>query len=141
MFRPTTPIIPLVALTLTGCVGEPAEPVRPGEWEITTRAGAPNGRQVGQSVTKRCLRARGSDPTRKIVIELIARDSCEADKVEIADGRIGGVLQCPEYYSFSAHEEPVAGRYSANAVELTVDMPLFGHVLRQGVKAKRIGDC
>lgn len=141
MFRPEIAIILLTTGALAGCGGETAGPVRPGEWEITTTAGPPNGRRIDQAVTKRCLRAKGDDPTRKIVLELIGRDSCEVDKVTVADGRIGGVLQCPEYYSFSAHEEPVAGRYSANAVDLTVDMPLFGQVLRQSVKARRVGDC
>jgi hypothetical protein len=131
----------LAALVLTGCGGETTGPIQPGEWEITSTTGAPNGGRINQSVTKRCLRSRQGDPTREIVLELISRDSCEAGKVAIAGGRISGALQCPEYYSFSAHEEPVAGRYSATTVDLTVDMPLFGHILRHEVKAKRIGEC
>ncbi|MFN3932276.1 MAG: DUF3617 domain-containing protein [Brevundimonas sp.] len=131
----------LSVLALTGCGGETAGPVQPGEWEITSTTGAPNGGRINRSVTKRCLRSRQDDPTREIVLELIARDSCEADRIVIADGQISGALQCPEYYSFSAHEEPVAGRYAVTTVGLTVDMPLFGHILRHEVKAKRIGKC
>lgn len=139
MFRSVLTIT-LAALALTGCGGG-GEPVRPGEWEITRTAGAPNGRQTDQSTSKRCFRETQGDPTRDIVLKLVGRDSCEHDKVRIGGGRIGGVLQCPEFYGFSAHEEPVRGRYSADAIELTVDMPIFGHVLRQSVAAKRVGEC
>ena len=141
MLRLGIPITLLAALVLTGCGGETTGPVQPGEWQITSTTGAPNGGRIDRSVTKRCIRSRQDDPTREIVLELVSRDSCEADKVIIADGQISGALQCPEYYSFSAHEEAVVGRYSATTVNLTVDMPLFGHILRHEVKAKRIGEC
>jgi hypothetical protein len=132
----------LTALVTSACGGGGASgPVEPGEWEVTTVSGAPNGRQMNGSTSTRCLRATQDDPTREIVLQLIGRDSCEPDKVRVANGRIGGVLQCPEYYSFSAHEEPVSGRYSGAAIELHVDMPIFGHTLRQSVSAKRVGDC
>lgn len=130
------------ALTLTACGGDAGQSVRPGEWEMTMSAGAPGGRQMQKTTATRCFRASGdADPTRGIILEMAGRDSCERDKVRIAGGRIDGVLQCPEYYSFSAHEEPVSGRYSAEAIEINVDMPIFGHTLRQQVRAKRVGDC
>ena len=134
--------ISLLSLALAGC-GPAGQAIQPGEWEISRSAGAPNGRQMSATTTRTCLRpsSGGDDPSRQLVIDLIDSSRCETGKVRVAGGRISGVLQCPEFYSFSAHEEPVRGRYSAESVEVSVDVPVFGHTLRQTVKARRAGDC
>ena len=139
MSRPGLHIV-LLVLALAACSG-PGEAVQPGEWEIKTAAGPPNGREVPRSAVTRCLRSIEDNPTRIIVLELIGSDRCDHDHVRVADGRISGVLQCPEFYAFSAHEEPISGRYSADAIDFIIDVPVFGRVLRQRVHAKRLGDC
>ncbi len=133
----------LPALALAGCGADTAQAPQPGLWEITRSAGAPNGRQKAEPARTVCIREQGQegDSARRIIIDMIGSNRCEPDKVKVAGGRISGALQCPEFYAFSAHEELVKGRYSADSVELGVDMPVFGHVLRQSLSAKRIGDC
>ena len=130
----------LAAFAAAGCSGQ-SGPVQPGEWEITASTGAANGRQIDSMTTTRCLRARNQgDATREIVLELIG-GRCDAEKVRIANGRVGGAFQCAAYYGFSEHKEPVSGRYSPDSIELVRDTPIFGAVLRQKISAKRIGDC
>ena len=138
MSRRAVPIA-LLALALTAC-GDAGQAVQPGQWEITHAAGPPNGREVQKSAVTRCLRSSQEDPSRELVLELIG-DRCDQAGVKVAGGRISGALQCSEFYAFSAHEEPVAGRYAADTIDFTVDMPLFGQVLRTHVKARRTGDC
>ncbi|HEY1225154.1 MAG TPA: DUF3617 family protein [Brevundimonas sp.] len=135
--------IVLAALALAGCGADSAQPPQPGLWEVTRSAGAPSGRQKTSPPTTMCIRDQGreGDPARRIIVDMIGSSRCKPDKVQVAGGRVSGALQCPEFYAFSAHEEPVTGRYSADSVELAVDTPVFGHVLRQSVSAKRIGDC
>lgn len=131
--------VAMLALALTSC-SDAGRIVQPGEWEITHAAGPPNGRAVQKAAVTRCLRSSQDDPSREIVLELIG-DRCDPAGVKVAGGRISGALQCPEFYAFSAHEEPVSGRYAADTIDLTVDMPLFGQVLRTHVKARRTGAC
>lgn len=141
MLRPGLPIAVLV-LALAGC-GQASQPIQPGEWEISRSEGAQNGPGKLRSSLTRCFRnlSREADPSRKIVVEMIGSDRCDAGKVRVSGGRISGALQCPEFYAFSAHEEPTRGRYSADSVEMSIDMPVFGHVLRQTMTARRVGDC
>ena len=133
-----------VALTilLSGC-GPSGAPMQPGQWEIVT-SGQINGRQMpgqGPQTTTRCLRAQGPDPSRMMILSLLENQSCDIEGITVANGRIGGALQCSEFYSISASQPPVTGRYSATEFELTTSRPALGLTITANITGRRTGSC
>jgi len=123
-----------------------ASEIAAGEWEVTGTLGGPvpSASNLEPPMTRKtCLRPAetGAMAARAALLQLVPVGSCKTDELTIKDHYLSGSLACRGVDDIPDHNQTVSGTYGKDWFQMTIDIPVFGTIVRQTIDGKRIGDC